>query len=558
MSMGKSSGRPVNGRHDYPYFRAVWNRIVITMLAAAFLPVLLIGGGLYFFTLKVMEEKGLESLKLETLERKISVDRSLEEIILDLRRLVLDPGVEPLLSPGAMDAALHSLNRAHGYFSGLAVFSPDGRCLAFAGTEAGREVDVSQEEWFKEALGKGVSITDVFRGSRGAPCFLAAVKVHAGDGVMILGASVDAARFSDMLSGEPGPRIGDAYLINREGVFQTPPRTAGQLLSRSPVKNTEKFDRIEVEESARSYLLKVWQDRVPWMNVVQIDHSDTSGQLMRVYAFAFLVFLVLAIPIAGIVLIIGNSLASRLETKRSSLKMLDRQLRRASYLSSSMELSLGCFREIKDVLANIDITAVVALEDPAVTGSADARESIDEVLSQTRRGQQSVERFLRYIEPEPPLIRDVDVQKLLDDLLDILARELRFRNITVRREFQVDLPAVRSDRSKLRQVFQNIIINALEAVEKEGEIRLTTGLRENGIVVTISDNGPGIPAGDLKEVFKPLWTTRPQGTGLGLPLCREILDKLDGHIEIESTVGRGTSVIIVIPLRLDPQRLRRD
>jgi two-component system NtrC family sensor kinase len=190
-----------------------------------------------------------------------------------------------------------------------------------------------------------------------------------------------------------------------------------------------------------------------------------------------------------------------------------------------------------------------------VSTSPDLQSSIAVVRSEVQRGQQAVERFLRYIEPQSPLIIEVDVHKLLDDLFQILDRELLFRSISVRRVFQADLPTVRSDSSKLRQVFLNIVINAVEAIDKDGEITLTSEVVENGLAVTVSDNGPGISAADLKRIFEPLWTTRSQGTGLGLPLCRQILEKLDGEITIQSALGKGTVVTVTLPLRLKAQRI---
>ncbi|MEM5787528.1 MAG: ATP-binding protein, partial [Syntrophobacteraceae bacterium] len=193
------------------------------------------------------------------------------------------------------------------------------------------------------------------------------------------------------------------------------------------------------------------------------------------------------------------------------------------------------------------------LEDPLLAASPDLRDSLGGIRDEVDRGQRSVERFLQYIEPKPPLIGEVSVHKMLDDLLGILERELRFRNIEVQRSFLPDLPVVHSDCSKLRQVFLNILLNALEAVGQNGEIELIAGSRDSEVFVEIRDNGPGIPETDLEMVFEPLWTTRPHGTGLGLPLCRDILDKLGGSIAIESTVGKGTSVIVTIPLQLYAQ-----
>jgi len=524
------------------------------MLAAALGPILLLGGAWCYYTEKLVKEKSLETLKGVALDRMIAVDRYLDGLVSALRQAAdeLGPGSS---GTDSLNTAFHVLQQAHQDIIELTVFDEKGLRLGSVGRQSGDETDAEHEAWFNDVLARGVAVSEVMRGSGKEPYFRVAVWVSTPTGREIFRSAVSVSRLNELASTLPPPWRGKAYLTNREGILQTEPVAAGQLRDRSSFQDLERFDGIRTEESAGIYLLKVWQERAPWLNVIQIAQSDLPGLSKHFYLFALLVFVLLAIPIVGLVLLTGNDLAFRLEAKTSSLKALDRQLRRASYMASSMELSMGYFRDIKDILGNIDTTAMVMAEEPEVSTSPDLQSSIAVVRSEVHRGQQAVERFLRYIEPQSPLIIEVDVHKLLDDLFQILDRELLFRSISVRRAFQADLPTVRSDSSKLRQVFLNIVINAVEAIDKDGEITLTSEVVENGIAVTVSDNGPGISAADLKRIFEPLWTTRSQGTGLGLPLCRQILEKLDGEISIQSALGKGTAVTVTLPLRLKAQRL---
>ena len=140
----------------------------------------------------------------------------------------------------------------------------------------------------------------------------------------------------------------------------------------------------------------------------------------------------------------------------------------------------------------------------------------------------------------------------MDDLLEFLVSELDFKNIKVKRDYQDHLPVIRSDNSKLRQVFQNIVLNAVSAVEKDGEISLTTSADKNGVTVTVADNGPGIPEENIDQVFDPLFTTKPEGTGLGLSICLSITQKLGGSISVRSKPKRGASFIIQLPFQIKP------
>jgi two-component system, NtrC family, sensor kinase len=285
--------------------------------------------------------------------------------------------------------------------------------------------------------------------------------------------------------------------------------------------------------------------------------TQVAERTRQVHIIALLVFVGAGLLIVAAVLLTTNALVSRLEANRRSLGVLDRQLRRTSYLSASMELSLSYFQEIKETLVNIDSAAAVIQEDPQVRAFGQLLEDIQQIRSEVQRGRISVERLVRYIQGEPPLIRDVNLHELLDDLLEILGREFAFRNIRIQREYQHDLPPVRSDRSKLRQVFQNIVLNAMSAMEKEGQLSLSTALTADQVIVVIGDSGPGISEQDLPHIFEPLWTTKAQGTGLGLPICRDILERLGGAIEVDSRVGRGTTVSLTLPVGFGPAASRR-
>jgi two-component system NtrC family sensor kinase len=124
------------------------------------------------------------------------------------------------------------------------------------------------------------------------------------------------------------------------------------------------------------------------------------------------------------------------------------------------------------------------------------------------------------------------------------------KKIRVKKDYEDNLPGIRSDHSKLRQVFQNIVLNAMTAVEKDGEISLTTRAVQNGVAVTIADNGPGIPEENMENIFDPLFTTKPEGAGLGLSICLNILQRLGGHISVKSEPEKGAVFTVELPLHI--------
>jgi two-component system NtrC family sensor kinase len=147
----------------------------------------------------------------------------------------------------------------------------------------------------------------------------------------------------------------------------------------------------------------------------------------------------------------------------------------------------------------------------------------------------------------------VDINKTLNETVDFLENESRFRNIDIQIDPQISLPTIMSDSSQLQQVFLNIINNAIDAIGKGGEIRIrTTHLSTNNeIMIEIADNGPGIPKENLGKIFDPFFTTKEvgKGTGLGLSIVYSIIEKLGGRIMVASEEGKGTTFTIYLPVK---------
>ena len=158
------------------------------------------------------------------------------------------------------------------------------------------------------------------------------------------------------------------------------------------------------------------------------------------------------------------------------------------------------------------------------------------------------------------MITDVDINKIMDDVVGMRESEAALNNIQFHKEYQTELPLVYSEPSLLRQVFLNLINNAVDAIKKGGTITVKTGLcpdKYSCVVVSIGDTGMGIPQENLGKIFDPFFTTKPpgKGTGLGLSICHGIIKKLGGDITVASQVGRGTTFTVKIHIE-PPMNLR--
>jgi two-component system NtrC family sensor kinase len=146
----------------------------------------------------------------------------------------------------------------------------------------------------------------------------------------------------------------------------------------------------------------------------------------------------------------------------------------------------------------------------------------------------------------------VDINHLLTETMAFLENEANFRDIKIQTEFDKSLPRISTDPNQLQQVFLNIIDNAIDSVGESGQIGINTNVDPKNpeeILVRISDNGPGIPKALLPKIFDPFFTTKPpnEGTGLGLSISYGIMEKLGGHITVESEEGKGSTFSIHIP-----------
>jgi len=256
------------------------------------------------------------------------------------------------------------------------------------------------------------------------------------------------------------------------------------------------------------------------------------------------------IPIVAAMLLITSRLLRRLDAKDLRLKLLEHQLRRTSYLSATMELSMGFFEEIKDIFANIDMSVKVLSDRSSPEKTSDLKTRLAQIAGESARGHNLIDRFSKFVRDEDPVVSDVPVNDLLDDLTGFFHRELIRRGIEVVRDFQQPPPRVRSDRGKLRQVLQNLFLNAVSALENGGRIHLKTRTEESRVTVTVGDNGPGIPAGNINRIFEPLFTTDSRNCGLGLSICKTILEQLGGAIEVNSRPASGSEFIIRLPYRM--------
>ena len=222
-----------------------------------------------------------------------------------------------------------------------------------------------------------------------------------------------------------------------------------------------------------------------------------------------------------------------------TIRTQQRQLVESETLAAIGEMSAAVAHGIRNPLASIRSSAELVQEDPA-----HAREAAGDIVAQSDRLEAWVNQLLSYTRPLDEESAAVTLPLLVAQCLDDFERDMERRRIRSRAELAGNLPAVHGDALLLGQVLRSVLANAIEAMDHDGEIVVrgeSRGARD-GVMLSIEDSGPGMTPAQLARVFKPFFTTKTHGLGIGLALARRVIERFGGRIEIESRAGAGTVV----------------
>jgi len=178
--------------------------------------------------------------------------------------------------------------------------------------------------------------------------------------------------------------------------------------------------------------------------------------------------------------------------------------------------------------------------------------AIEQIQTQGKRCKEITHKLLSFARQTDTTVQDIHIKELLEELVALSTQRAKYSMVEIQTDFPDDLPFLKESVSELQQVFFNLINNALDAMENDGgTLTISSRRKENYIIIKVSDTGKGIPEVNLGRIFDPFFTTKPvgKGTGLGLSICYGIIDKMGGKLEVESTVGTGTTFLVSIPIK---------
>jgi two-component system NtrC family sensor kinase len=448
-------------------------------------------------------------------------------------------------------------------FIDLGLINEDGVHVSYSGPYNLSQANYRNEQWFNEVMVRKVYVSDVFEGFRGFPHMIIAVTKQEKGKVWILRATIDSDIFDSLVRWLQLGDLGDAYLVNRAGELQTRPRfgnksreTFGSFLG-SP------FSGAKVKEVANGkknvFVGGIWLEQKDWLLVIE---EDMRGELQPLFQTQAATWGVMGGGFALIIigtLMITRMIVAQQERSNRQQAQLNEELVQSSKMAALGKLAAGVAHEVNNPLAVIREKAGWMrdlLEEEDVKASPNFQEfedAVTKIEQHVERAGNVVHRMLGFARRMEPVCNDIHVNDVLRQTTAFLDNEMRFRGIELAWNLDQQLPTIQSDAAQIQQVVLNIMENAIDAIDKDGSITLTTSLdgRAGRVVLEIADTGPGIPPENLARIFDPFFTTKSvgEGTGLGLSIAYSIIRKLGGSIRFESEVGKGTEFIILLPVK---------
>jgi len=254
-----------------------------------------------------------------------------------------------------------------------------------------------------------------------------------------------------------------------------------------------------------------------------------------------------------LVSIFGNLSASALENRKliEDLKRLTSHIERVDRLASLGTLTAALAHELRNPVAAIKVFTQLL---PERFDDPEFRNDFLQIVSaEVDRISTLLKELLEFARPSSPRMEAANIHTIIESTLLLVSTEAKKKRIRIFRDTSKDLPLVPVDPEQIKQVLLNVLINAIEATEEEGKILVKTRpcIKSNGqtyIQVVVTDTGCGISHDSLDSIFRPFFTTKQNGSGLGLSISRQIIQNHKGTIDVESEPNKGTTFYINLPL----------
>jgi two-component system NtrC family sensor kinase len=554
------------------HYSRIRKYILTSMILVPFIPFVLILGIGYFYFTTSLSNSSIASMRRIVEDHRQMIGSFLMERKSDLDLVLHSHSFEELSQTEKLSRVFNDLKRKSYAFADLGVFNDSGVHVAYHGPYRLAGKVYNEAPWFKEVLNRDYYISDVFLGYRKIPHFIIAIAREENGRKWVIRATIDTFMFNNLVRKVRIGKTGEAYILNKSGIFQTDRRSGGNLMDKDPdYAQYPQFHSdiktfINADASGKNYLYATtWLKDKQWLLVVRQEQSDAFRALKTAVYLSVLVAVVGGVTIVGVAFYLTGRIVERIKQSDLEKVRLQEQLIRAGRLAELGEMAAGFAHEINNPLqimkseqALIEAILTDLMERGHLHHSEDLselEESIRQIAFQIKRCSEITQAILKFGRKTKPELQELELQHSIPEIIDMVRKKADVHGITITQKVSEAAPPILADPSQLQQVLLNLFNNAIDAIiiqhgSAGGQLVVAAKPKENkNVEIRVKDNGCGVRPENLKKIFSPFFTTKPvgEGTGLGLSICYGIINSMGGSMEVESEQGVGTTFTIHLP-----------
>lgn len=542
-------------------YRVLRRNLIILMAVVTLVPLVLMAAINYYEYRKVLHEELVNPLRNIVNKTKHSFEVFIAERKSAVSFIARAYGYQELADPLRLNLIYRVVKQEFSGFVDMGLINARGVQVNYVGPYDLKDKDYSDQTWFHEVSVRGTYVSDVFLGYRRFPHVVIAVEQTNLEGDRwILRATIDTQRFNELIASMGLEADSDAFLINWDGIFQTPSRFYGGVLEKCPLPalpiSYQANVTTAIDPSGRHVFLAYAHFVHPNFILVAVKpQADVLRAWTTLKSELVVLFVAGTVVIFLVVYWLTGVVVRKVREADERREAAYQDMQHHHKLSSIGRLAAGVAHEINNPLAIINEKAGLMKDLLQRVPDFPYREKfeflITAIINSVDRCRNITHRLLGFARRMDVQIEVLDVNEVIQEVLGFLEKEALYRNIDLRLSLAPNLAKIASDRGQLQQVFLNILNNAFAAVPDGGRVSVTTWESDDERVgVRIQDNGHGMSPETLQHIFEPFFTTKKgSGTGLGLPITYGIVKKLGGCIEVHSEEDRGSTFTVYLPKR---------
>jgi two-component system, NtrC family, sensor kinase len=551
------------------YYQLLTQKMILIVIIVSLTPMILVSAMILGEFKQSYREKVYAHLSLQILKHKTIIDNFLTERLNNIKFMAESCDFEQFKDENFLETRLAILQDTHGIvFEDLGLIDEDGIQVAYAGPYKLIKAEYADAQWFNEAIMQDNYISDVFLGLRRLPHFIVSVKKFDGENTWLLRSTINFTAFNDLVENLQIGKTGFAFIVNREGNFQTQPKaeaiTAKQL-SLSVIRNDNNPDEIIIQEtfgsSVQEQIIHVtgFLKDNEWVMVFQQNLNDALWDFQRAQNIAILIIMSGGLVIITMAFFLSSITVNRIAKADREKELMNQQVIETGKLASIGELAAGIAHEINNPVAIMVEEAgwiQDLLEEDEFQESENLKEfhrALLQINAQGKRCKEITHKLLSFARKTDSTVQELQINELIEEVVNLSSQRAKYSNVSVNTNLDQNLPVIPMSSTEFQQVLLNLMNNAMDAMEKTGgTLEISTVRQNDSIIINLADTGSGIPEVNLSRIFDPFFTTKPvgKGTGLGLSICYGIIKKMGGQIDVNSVINQGTTFTIRIPIEL--------